>query len=387
MGAGNHWSSEVGWSGSGGGPSVYESQPSYQNGVVTQTSSARANPDVAYDASPSTGFAVYDSVNYKGTSYGWIQVGGTSAGAPQWSALLAIADQGRAADSQPALDSTSPQEVMNILYKSPADFHDITSGTSTGSPNYSAEPGYDYVTGMGSPLANLVVGSFDGSSAASNDTLVLTASTAETAGTSFSLTVTAQSSSGATDTGYTGTIHFTSGDVQAGLPANYTFTPADLGTFTFTVTLETAGSQSIIATDSTTAAITGTLSGINVSPAVASKFALSGLSSTTTAGVSQTVTVTAEDPYGNVATGYAGTVQFTSSDPQAGLPANDTFTTALKGAQSSHSRSRQPGAVGDGDRYRLGHHGHAGGNHGASGGCEDFHAHRLPGGRYGGSGR
>ena len=58
VGTGNIWSSEVGWSGSGGGPSAYESQPSYQTGVVTQTSSARATPDVAYDASPNTGFAL-----------------------------------------------------------------------------------------------------------------------------------------------------------------------------------------------------------------------------------------------------------------------------------------------------------------------------------------
>ena len=94
----------------------------------------RANPDVAYDASPNTGFAVYDSVPYSGTSYGWLTVGGTSAGAPQWAAILAIADQGRAAASQPALDSSSPQEVMTTLYKNPGDFHDITSGTSTGSP-------------------------------------------------------------------------------------------------------------------------------------------------------------------------------------------------------------------------------------------------------------
>ena len=116
LGAGNVWSSEVGWSGSGGGPSAYESQPSYQKGVVTQTSSARATPDVAYDASPSTGVAVYDSVPYNGTTYGWLEVGGTSAAAPQWSALLAIADQGRALSGQPALNSSSPQQVMNLLY-------------------------------------------------------------------------------------------------------------------------------------------------------------------------------------------------------------------------------------------------------------------------------
>ena len=68
LNADNDWSSEVGWSGSGGGPSAYESQPSYQQGVVTQTSTSRANPDVAYDASPSTGFAIYDSFPYGGTT-------------------------------------------------------------------------------------------------------------------------------------------------------------------------------------------------------------------------------------------------------------------------------------------------------------------------------
>ncbi len=162
VGAGNVWSSEVGWSGSSGGPSAFESQPSYQTGVVTQTSSARATPDVAYDASPSTGVAVYDSVPYHGDTLGWVVVGGTSAGAPQWSALVAIADQGRALSGQEALNSTSPTQVMSVLYENPTDFHDITSGTSTGSPQYSAGTGYDYVTGMGTPIANLVVGSLVG---------------------------------------------------------------------------------------------------------------------------------------------------------------------------------------------------------------------------------
>jgi subtilase family serine protease len=336
LGPGNVWSSEVGWSDSGGGPSAYESQPPYQKGVVTQTSSARPTPDVAYDASPSTGVYVYDSVPYEGGS-GWWEVGGTSAGAPQWSALLAIADQGRALSGQPALNSSSPQQVMSILYANPADFHDITSGTSTGNPQYSAGPGYDYVTGMGSPIANLIVGSLDGTSTASYDKLVLSETaptTAETAGKSFSLTVTAQKSSGATDTGYLGTIQFTSSDVQAGLPANFTFTAADDGAYTFPVTLKTAGSQSVTATDTTTSAITGTLSGISVSPASASQFVLSGLPSTATVGVAQTLTVTAEDPYGNVATGYTGTVHFTSSDPQASLPANYTFTSANDGVHA-----------------------------------------------------
>jgi len=344
LGAGNVWLSEVGWSGSGGGPSTYELQPPYQKGVVPQTltSTARANPDVAYDASPSTGVAVYDSVPYEGTTYGWgLTVGGTSAGAPQWSALLAIADQGRALSGQNPLNNTNPQEVMNILYKNPTDFHDITSGTSTGSTQYSAGTGYDYVTGLGSPIANLIVGSLDGTSTGSNDKLVLAApptAAAETAGTPFSLTVTAENSSGTPDTGYTGTIHFTSSDVQAGLPTNnLTFTAADNGTSTFTVTFKTAGSQWITATDTATSAITGTLSGISVSPASASQFVLSGLPSTATVGVAQSVTVTAEDPYGNVATAYTGTVHFTSSDPLATLPANYPFTTGTSGNDGVHA--------------------------------------------------
>jgi subtilase family serine protease len=73
----------------------------------------RANPDVAYDASPSTGFAVYDSFAYNGTTYGWMQIGGTSAGAPQWAALLAIADQGRALSGQPALNAASSQRLSH----------------------------------------------------------------------------------------------------------------------------------------------------------------------------------------------------------------------------------------------------------------------------------
>jgi Domain of unknown function (DUF4082)/Fibronectin type III domain len=334
LGANNVWSSEVGWSGSGGGPSAYEPQPAYQAGVVTQESTKRANPDVAYDASPSTGYAVYDSYSYEGTSYGWLTVGGTSAGAPQWSALLAIADQGRTLSDQPALDSASPQQVMTTLYENPSDFHDITSGTSTGTPHYSAGPGYDYVTGLGTPIANEVVDSLDGTSTAAYDSLVLSATTSETAGASFSLTVTARLSGGTTDTGFLGTIAFSSSDVQAGLPADYTFTAGDEGSHTFTVTLKTAGSQSITATDTATPVVTGTLAGISVSPAAASRFLISGLSATATAGVSQSGTITMEDAYGNVVTGYTGTILFTSSDPQAILPGSYTFQAANLGVHN-----------------------------------------------------
>ena len=85
-----------------------------------------------------------------------------------------------------------------------------------------------------------------------------------TAGGAHNVTVTAQDAFGNVATGYTGTVHFTSSDASAVLPANYTFTGGDAGTHVFSVTLKTAGTQSITATDTVTGTITGTQSGITV---------------------------------------------------------------------------------------------------------------------------
>ena len=84
--------------------------------------------------------------------------------------------------------------------------------------------------------------------------------TTQTAGSAVSLTVNALGSQGDVDNTYRGTIHFTSTDSAATLPANYTFTSADAGTHTFSVTPNTAGTVSITATDTVTASITGATS-------------------------------------------------------------------------------------------------------------------------------
>src|SRR5207244_2794009 len=89
--SGGGYGSETGWRSGGGGTSAYVPKPTYQTYVSTPSSTKRTGPDVAYDADPNTGVLVYDSVNG-----GWFAYGGTSAGAPQWAALVAIADQGRA---------------------------------------------------------------------------------------------------------------------------------------------------------------------------------------------------------------------------------------------------------------------------------------------------
>jgi hypothetical protein len=146
---GGTYASETGWSGSGGGVSQYESKPAYQNGF--QSSNKRTVPDVAYNADPNTGVEIYDTANG-----GWYQVGGTSAGAPQWAALIAIANEGRALAGKATLDG--PTQTLYALYKMAQKsyatyFHDITSGSN----GYNAHAGYDLVTGLGSPKAQAVI--------------------------------------------------------------------------------------------------------------------------------------------------------------------------------------------------------------------------------------
>jgi hypothetical protein len=103
-------STESGWADSGGGLNRFEFEASYDSTV--QNTDVRTTPDGAVPANPFGVFAVYDSNAYKGQS-GWFEVGGTSAGVPQWASLIAIADQTGAANGLTAL-SASP--VLSSLY-------------------------------------------------------------------------------------------------------------------------------------------------------------------------------------------------------------------------------------------------------------------------------
>jgi hypothetical protein len=174
------------------------------------------------------------------------------------------------------------------------------------------------------------------------------------AGTPGTITVTAKDSCGNVATGYRGTVHFSSSDPRATLPADYTFTAADNGTHVFIVTLCTVGPQSIAVADTANPGLTGTQSGIMVNPGPASTILVTGFPSPVVAGTTGTVTVTALDACGNVATGYTGTVTFSSSDPQAILPADSTLingtgiftaTLATAGKQSLTATDRVNGSL------------------------------------------
>ncbi|MCE9560778.1 MAG: VCBS repeat-containing protein [Planctomycetes bacterium] len=152
------------------------------------------------------------------------------------------------------------------------------------------------------------------------------------------ITVIARDDYGNLTTSYTGTVHVTSSDLAAMLPADITLVN---GSVNVPVTLMTVGSQTITATAIATPAITGTMSS-DATPPVASLFAITGFPATT-AGVANAVTVTVRDTIGQIATGYTGTVYFSSSDAQAGLPASYTFTAADAGVHTFTATLRTAG--------------------------------------------
>jgi subtilase family serine protease len=138
--ANNNRTAETAWSGSGGGISVIEALPGFQNGFLA--ASGRGVPDVSYLGDPNTGVEVV----YGGRLYVF---GGTSVGAPQWAALVAVSNSMRSSGTLNAADSA--------LYSLPADLFDITSGQNGSDPDDFAVGGYDLVTGLGSPMAQNLV--------------------------------------------------------------------------------------------------------------------------------------------------------------------------------------------------------------------------------------
>jgi hypothetical protein len=166
-------------------------------------------------------------------------------------------------------------------------------------------------------------------------------SAASTAGAAQTFTLTAMDSYGNVATNYTGLVHFSSSDSQAILPPDTFFSSADAGRHTFTVTLKTAGTQTLTFADTFNTGLTGTQS-IAVSPAAAASVQIAGFPATT-AGVAQTFTVTLKDAFGNIASGYTGTVTFSSSDPIAALPANYTFTAADAGVHTFTAALKRAG--------------------------------------------
>jgi subtilase family serine protease len=149
--------SETGWSSGGGGPSRYETRPSFQSAISGTVGSVRGTPDLASAADPNTGASIYDSYPYSGQVYGWLVAGGTSWAAPSLAGIANLA--ATAAGAFPA----SSQALLTTVYSNlgTSKFRDITSGNN----GYAAGAGWDFVTGVGTclGLSGLQAGTQSGS--------------------------------------------------------------------------------------------------------------------------------------------------------------------------------------------------------------------------------
>jgi subtilase family serine protease len=162
---------EIGWIDSGGGFSHVFAKPSYQNTLPagsTPITTGRGVPDVAYQASSQTGVLVYDTAPGDAVggvtcadgdpcSAGWYVVGGTSASAPQFGALVAIADQ-IAGHGLGLINPTLYKLASGPNYGTY--FYDVTTGNNAADPTipgFNATKGWDPVTGLGTPNAAALV--------------------------------------------------------------------------------------------------------------------------------------------------------------------------------------------------------------------------------------
>ncbi|MQR01025.1 peptidase S53 [Glaciimonas sp. GS1] len=139
----------------GGGVSAVFALPVWQQNLTVTTESGikspltkRGVPDVAGDADPATGYAV----RVDGTD---TVIGGTSAVAPLWAALVACINSARSGAGSDT-KGTSVGFINPKLYQQQAAFHDITQGNNG---NFNAEPGWDACTGLGSPDGTKVLSS------------------------------------------------------------------------------------------------------------------------------------------------------------------------------------------------------------------------------------
>jgi kumamolisin len=137
--------SETGWTGSGGGFSNLFFAPSYQTFLG---SAVRVVPDVAADADRATGVVIF----FDGREE---LVGGTSVAAPIWAGLASLINQARIAAGKRPLGQLNPRIypiLRSLTYTH--NFHDDIGGCTQ---DYCALRGYDLVTGMGSPVMNVLL--------------------------------------------------------------------------------------------------------------------------------------------------------------------------------------------------------------------------------------
>ena len=351
-GAAGPWQSETAWVDSGGGISPDGiAIPSWQqlSGVINSSnkgSTTRRNgPDVSANAN-FTFYTCADQTACLANAYG-----GTSFAAPMWAGYIALVNQQLAANGQPPIGFLNPTiYAQNVTSSYAADFHDIVSGTSG---SFSAVPGYDLVTGWGSPNTGLF-GALTGSTTQAFTISASPTSLSVVQGNSGTSTITTGVSGGfnsAIALSTTGTLPFgvTVGFSPSSIAApgsgtsTATFTVASNttpGTYPITITGTGTGPGSGL-TQSTTVSLTVTSSvqpafTVSASPSsisVARNASGNSIITTVSSGFSTGIALTATGQGGNV------TVSFTPSTIASPGSSTSTMNVAVgrKAALGTHT--------------------------------------------------
>jgi subtilase family serine protease len=310
---------------SGGGASILFTKPSWQTGPGVPADGARDVPDVSLPASPDHDGYYF----YSGGSLG--VVGGTSVSAPIFTGMVSLLNEylvSKGVQAKAGLGNINPT-LYHLASSANTIFHDITTGSNivpckTGSTNcvngslgYTAGPGYDEVTGLGSVDANKLITSWTSLPASISTTTKLTVNptsiTASTA--SILLTATVTAASGTTVP--TGTVTFTLGSTTLG---SYTLATSSNGVATLTITgaALASGANSISATyagSSTFNGSTGTATITNSTPptAVVTTSSISLNPASITTAQSTTITASVTGPNGAAVTSGTATISLGST--------------------------------------------------------------------------
>jgi uncharacterized protein (TIGR03437 family) len=251
-------SSSNGLASTGGGFSIFYNQPSWQKGPGVPSQNQRAVPDVSLSSAAHDGYIGFTGGNQ-------VTYSGTSASAPSFAGVVTLLNQYEVANAfqkTPGQGNLNPN-LYRLAQSSPGVFHDITSGNNivpcqvgtpgctTGSYGYSAGPGYDPVTGLGSVDGNNLLAEWN-NQLVSTTTTVTANPTSVTVNSSTQLTATvAAVGSSAVPTG---TVAFNLGTTAIGSA------PLVSSGTTATATITVYGSQLTGGTDTIRASYSGSSS-------------------------------------------------------------------------------------------------------------------------------
>jgi len=319
-----------GLSASGGGASLYFAKPSWQSsdGIAGTT---RDVPDVALSASADhDAYLICSPTDNAGnpactngfrdsSANGYLDVvGGTSCGAPAFAGIVALLNQYLGSSG---LGNVNPT-LYSLATSTPAAFHDVTTGTNdvpctSPSPNcpagttqfgFSAGPGYDQVTGLGSVVGSKLFTAWAASRTASSIVITNVSGNNVPIGTSVSFTVAVTPAAGVGAVSFS-TLNGGVTTVLGTTTLNVPYPSTTTGTATFATTALPGGVNSVTATyegDTADAAATSAPAAVTVTV----PFSLSPSPSTLSVPAGQTATSTITiKPLG----GFTGTVSFTNS--------------------------------------------------------------------------